>query len=259
MMKVITFLTDFGGKDSYVAQMKGVACCLTEARLVDISHEVPVQKVRQGAFILWSVAGWYPKGTIHVAVVDPGVGTPRKAIFVVSKNYVFVGPDNGLLMPACHLETPFTVYEITHPGFHFQSGQTFQGRDLFTPIAAYIANGVPFDKLGRVTTSYVDLQFPVAERLGDIISGTVLYSDHFGNLITNIGTQLLPRLEGKYRVMIRDTEMELPLVPSYGFVPVGEPLLTVGSSGFLEISVNKGSAASRFQAVEDDRVSVTVL
>jgi S-adenosyl-L-methionine hydrolase (adenosine-forming) len=258
-MKIITFLTDFGDKDSYVAQMKGVACCMTDARLVDISHNVASQQVRQGAFLLWTVAGWFPKGTIHVAVVDPGVGTPRKALFVVSKNYVFVGPDNGVLMPACHVEAPFTVYEITHPGFRVQGGVTFQGRDLLTPIASYIANGTPFEQLGRVTTSYVDLQFPAAERRADEIVGQVLYIDHFGNLVTNIRSQLLPRQDGRLHVVVGKMEIDLPVVPSYGFVASGEPLLTVGSSGFLEIGVNQGSAAARFQASEDDPVSLRLV
>jgi len=255
-MKVITFLTDFGDRDGYVAQMKGVACCLTAARLVDVSHDVPAHQVRHGAFLLWTVAGWFPKGTVHVAVVDPGVGTPRKAIFVVTKNYVFVGPDNGVLLPACHTESPFTVYEITDPGFHIHGGQTFHGRDIFTPVAAYITNGVPFGKLGRPTTSYVDLRFPIAERKGDVVDGMVLYVDHFGNLITNIKAQLLPRLEGRLHVTVSRREENVPVVSSYGNVAAGEPLLTVGSSGFVEIAVNKGDAASRFQAGEDDPVTL---
>lgn len=256
-MKVITFLSDFGRKDSYVAQMKGVACSLTEARLVDITHEVPAHDVRQAAFLLWTAAGWFPKGTVHVAVVDPGVGTSRKALFVVTKNYVFVGPDNGVLLPACHVEDPFTVYEITTAALQLaHPGQTFQGRDLFTPVAAYITKGVPFEKLGKPTTSYVDLRFPVAERQDGIITGKVLYIDHFGNLVTNIKVPLLPRLDGRPHVSLAGQELDLPLVSSYGYVLVGEPLLTIGSSGFLEIAVNKGNAASRFQAAEDSVVTI---
>ena len=256
-MKIITFLSDFGRKDSYVAQMKGVACSLTDARLLDITHEIPAHHVRQAAFLLWTVAGWFPKGTVHVAVVDPGVGTPRKALFIVTKKYVFVGPDNGVLLPACHAEAPFTVYEITSPGFQLpHSGQTFQGRDLFVPVAAYITKGVPFEKLGKPTTSYVDLCFPVAERQDDVIKGAILYVDHFGHLITNLQVQLLPRLDGRLRVSFARQELDLPLVSSYGYVSDGEPLLTVGSSGFLEIVVNKGNAASRFLAAEDDAVTI---
>ncbi len=256
-MKIITFLSDFGRKDSYVAQMKGVACSLTDARLIDITHEIPAHQVRQAAFLLWTVAGWFPKGTVHVAVVDPGVGTTRKALFIVTKNYVFVGPDNGVLLPVCHAMAPFTVYEITTPGLQqVNSGQTFQGRDLFVPVAAYITKGVPFEKLGKLTTSYVDVRFPVAERQDGRINGAVLYIDHFGNLITNIKAQLLPSLSGRLHVSFARQEEDLPLVPSYGHVLEGEPLLTISSSGFLEIAVNKGNAASRFQTAEDDAVSV---
>ncbi len=258
-MKIITFLTDFGDKDGYVAQMKGVASCLTNARLLDITHDVPAHHVRHGAFLLWTVAGWFPKGTVHVAVVDPGVGTPRKPIFVVAKNYVFIGPDNGLLLPACHNESPFTVYEITEQNFHIHGGQTFHGRDIFTPVAAYITNGVPFEKLGRPTTSYVDLRFPIAERHEDAIHGMILYVDRFGNLITNIKGQLLPAREGRVRISFSGHEESLPVMSSYGHVGVGEPLLTVGSSGFLEIAVNKGNAATRFQAREEDPVAIRLV
>jgi hypothetical protein len=259
-MKIITLLSDFGGRDSYVAQMKGVACSLSDARLVDITHEIPAHNIRQGAFHLWMAAGWFPKGTVHVAVVDPGVGTTRRGLFVVGKNYVFVGPDNGVLLPACHAEEPFTVYEITHPGFQLaHAGQTFDGRDLFAPVAAYITMGVPFETLGRPTTSFVDLQFPIAQRTEDVVSGAVLYIDRFGNLITNIRAPLLPRLEGRLRVTIGGHEEFLPVVRSYGFALEGEPLAMVGSSGFLEIAVNKGNAASRFQATEDASVAVRVV
>jgi S-adenosylmethionine hydrolase len=246
-MKQITFLTDFGTKEGYVAQMKGVVCSITDARIVDISHEVSPQNVREGAFLLWTTAPFFPMGTIHVAVVDPGVGTERKGLIVTTKKQILVGPDNGILLPTAHLLGDFVVYEITNPKYMIHPlSRTFHGRDIFAPVAAYIARGVPFGQIGTHTTHFVDLQFPLGENRGDRIVGKILYIDRFGNLLTNIPYDILPGdfMQKKISLLSGDRRWDsVPFVASYGYAKQGELLLTVGSNHFLEISVNQGDAA----------------
>jgi S-adenosylmethionine hydrolase len=246
-MKRITFLTDFGTKDGYVAQMKGVASSITDARLLDITHEVSPHNVREGAFILWATAPFFPIGTIHVAVVDPGVGTERKGLIVTTKKQILVGPDNGILLPTAHLLGDFVVYEMTNPKYMIHPlSRTFHGRDIFAPVAAYIARGVPFGEIGTQTKHFVDLQFNLGEHQGNQIIGKVLYVDRFGNLITNIPRDILPSdIEQKKAMVITSDRRweQIPFVSSYGFAKQGDILLTIGSNHFLEISVNQGNAA----------------
>jgi len=259
-MRRITFLTDFGTKDGYVAQMKGVASSITDARLLDITHEIAPQNIREGAFILWTTAPFFPVGTVHVAVVDPGVGMERKGLVITTKKQILVGPDNGLLLPTAHLLGDFVVYEITNPKYMIHPlSHTFQGRDIFTPIAAYIANGIPFSELGTKTTHFVDLQFSLGEHRGDRIVGKIMYIDHFGNLITNIPSEILPKdVEQKKATVISGESRweQLPLVSSYGFVKPGEVLLTIGSNSFLEISINQGNAAQTLMIQEDEEIQL---
>lgn len=246
-MKRITFLSDFGTKEGYVAQMKGVVSSITDARIVDITHEVAAHNIREGAFILWTTAPFFPLGTIHVAVVDPGVGTERKGLIITTKKQILVGPDNGILLPAAHLLGDFVVYEITNPRYMIHPlSRTFHGRDIFAPVAAYIARGVPFHEIGTRTSHFVDLQFSLGEHQGDRISGKILYVDRFGNLMTNIPGEILPAdMEKKtISVVCGDRRWEpVPFVSSYGFVGQGVLLCTLGSNRFLEISVNQGNAA----------------
>jgi S-adenosyl-L-methionine hydrolase (adenosine-forming) len=254
-MTRITFLTDFGTKDGYVAQMKGVASSITDARLIDITHEVTPHNVREGAFILWATAPYFPVGTVHVAVVDPGVGTERKGLIITTKKQILVGPDNGLLLPTAHLLGDFVVYEITNPKYMIHPlTRTFHGRDIFAPVAAYISRGIPFSTIGTQTVHFVDLQFLLGEHQGDRIVGKILYIDRFGNLITNIPSDILPKdIEQKtITVLSGDKQWEhLPFVFSYGFAKQGGILLTTGSNRFLEISINQGNAAQVLGIKED--------
>ena len=246
-MKRITFLSDFGTKEGYVAQMKGVVSSITDARIIDITHEVAPHNIREGAFILWTTAPFFPLGTIHVAVVDPGVGTERKGLIITTKKQILVGPDNGILLPTAHLLGEFVVYEISNPRYMIHPlSRTFHGRDIFAPVAAYIARGVPFGQIGSKTSHFVDLKFNLGEHQGDRISGKILYIDRFGNLMTNIPAEILPEdmEQKKTTVVCGDRRWEhIPFVSTYGYVRQGEMLCTVGSNRFLEISVNQGSAA----------------
>jgi S-adenosylmethionine hydrolase len=259
-MRRITFLTDFGTKDGYVAQMKGVASNITDAELIDITHEVTPHNVREGAFILWTTAPFFPVGTVNVVVVDPGVGMERKGLIITTKKQILVGPDNGILMPTAHLLGDYVVYEITNPKYMLHPlSHTFHGRDIFAPVAAYITQGIPFSEIGVKTTHFFDLQFDLGQHQGDRIVGKILYIDHFGNLITNIPYDILPKdIQQKTVTLISgDNRWEhLPFVPSYGFVKPGEVLFTIGSNSFLEISINQRNAAKTLMINEDDEIQL---
>jgi S-adenosyl-L-methionine hydrolase (adenosine-forming) len=260
-MNVLTFLSDFGIKNSYVAQMKGVALSIaSQVKCYDICHQVPAHDIESGAFLLRSAVDFYPKGTVHVAVVDPGVGTSRKGIVVLTQKHIFVGPDNGLLIPAARSQGSFRVFEITNPRLQrIQLSKTFHGRDIFTPVASHIINGISFDTIGPQIQDFVDLQFPVAIKNEAGFEAKVLYVDDFGNIITNIEhQQIKDMISTGAQLLLRSGAKETPikLVDSYGFVEKGELLATVGSSGFLEISVNQGNASILLKKERKDTITL---
>jgi len=259
-MKIITFLTDFGERDSYVAQMKGVASSLTDARLIDITHEISPHDIREGALTLRATVPYYPIGTVHIAVVDPGVGTTRRGLIVTTKEHIFVGPDNGLLMPAAHLLGDIAVYEIANPSYMLPLvSSTFHGRDIFTPVAAYITNGVPFADFGPKINDAIDLNIPRPTITDEKIAGKVIHIDRFGNVITNIDEATILRMakfDDVLRVSLGENLREIPFVRSYGHVKQGEMLVTVGSSRYLEISMSQGSAAEQFHVALDDDIAI---
>ena len=259
-MKIITFLSDFGTKDGYAAQMKGVALSITDARLIDITHEVTPQNIREGAFILRSVAPHFPTGTVHVAVVDPDVGTERRGILITTSRHILIGPDNGLLMPAAHFLGNFIVYEISNEKYMLDSiSSTFHGRDIFAPIAAHIINGAPFKEIGNRIDDFVDLDFGQGEIRENAATGKVIYIDRFGNIITNITGETLSKglaYNKNIMVFIGEKCIEIPFVKSYGFVKKREMLVTIGSSNFLEIGINQGNVAKKLSIKEDDKVEI---
>lgn len=259
-MKTITLLTDFGTENGYVAQMKGVIAGITDARVIDITHEIPPQSVRKAAFILQTVVPYYPVGTVHVAVVDPGVGTERRGLVITTRSHVLVGPDNGVLVPAARFLGDFTVYEITNKTHVLKEiSNTFHGRDVFAPIAAHILEGIPFETLGRRITDFVDLDFGQGEVTEKTATGKVIFIDRFGNIITNISglkiRDVLP-FGKQIMVFVGDQTVPVPFVASYGFVKNNELLATIGSSNYLEISMNQGNAAQKLLVKEDDEVKL---
>ena len=260
LMKIITFLSDFGLKDGYVAQMKGVASGISDARLVDITHEITPHNISEGAFVLRNVVPYFPRGTVHVAVVDPGVGTERKGIIVTTRKHVLIGPDNGLLMPAAHTFADFVVYEITNKKYMLSSlSNTFHGRDIFASVAAHITNDVSFEEIGRRINDFVDLDFGGGERKENIVTGKIIYIDRFGNVITNISGDMVFEVicfNKKIKVFVGKNTVEIPFVRSYGFVKKREMLATIGSSNFFEIGINQGSAAKKLSVKEDDIVKI---
>jgi len=259
-MKLITFLSDFGSNSSYVAQMKGVALSMTDAKVVDITHSITPQNIREGAFILRTSIPFFPTGSVHVAVVDPEVGTDRRGIVVTTPSQILVGPDNGLLIPAARFLGNFTVYEITNPKLMLNSASnTFHGRDIFTPVAANILNGLLFEQIGPIIKDFVNLDFGNYNITDNSATGKVVYIDSFGNIVTNIdGSRLNQVLNFNKRItlLIEDRDLKIQFVKSYGFVKKSELLATIGSSNLLEIALNQGNAAKKLGIKPDDEVKI---
>jgi S-adenosylmethionine hydrolase len=260
--RTVTFLSDFGLKDPYVAEMKAIVLRVCPgAKLVDISHSIDKFDVRMGAFVLASAAPFFPKGTVHVAVVDPGVGTRRLPIVAETGIGCFVGPDNGVLLLAASRGGLRHVYVIENPRYMLpRVSRTFHGRDVFAPAAAHLALGVAASKFGREIRDYVVPKFaaPVLEE--NSVSGEVLHVDDFGNVITNVSSETVRKLgvseRGLLQVEAGDKSAAVRLCSAYGEVAKGKPLLILGSHDFLEISVNQGSAAKLLAVKRGDSVRV---
>lgn len=256
-MNIITFLSDFGTKSSYVAQMKGVANDIApQVKCVDISHDISPYNIRMGAFILRSASPFFPQGTIHVAIVDPGVGTNRRGIVVVTKYQIFIGPDNGLLIPAAHEFGNYLVYEITNTELQRTLiSNTFHGRDIFTPVAAHLLTGIPFHQIGPQIDDYIDLRLEPAIRVGERFDASVIFIDEFGNIITNVEygqIQDLAQLGKELLLKFGKRKIRLIFTNSYGFVQPGKAIAIIGSSGYLEISINQGNAMQILNISQED-------
>ncbi|MCS6903412.1 MAG: S-adenosyl-l-methionine hydroxide adenosyltransferase family protein [Candidatus Bipolaricaulota bacterium] len=258
-MAMITWLSDFGSASGYPAAMKGVALQICPgATFVDISHDVERHNVREGAFLLWMTAPYFPDGTVHCAVVDPGVGTERRAIIIKTQKHFFVGPDNGLLLPAAARLGDFSVYLIQNAKLlRSEISQTFHGRDIFAPVAAHLANGVAPEEIGPPAEEWVKLSFGQGLRRGDALEGEVIYIDSFGNVITNISGDLLP--QAPRADLILETERKSSsarYARTYGELLPDTLLVTVGSHGQVEIAVNRGSAAQRLRLHPGDPIKI---
>ena len=251
-MRLLTFLSDFGGASPYPAAMKAAAAGLCDAGFLDISHDVPPGSIREAAYLLWSVAPACAAGTVHCAVVDPGVGTARAPLAVASGGQIFVGPDNGLLLPAARrLGTP-AVYCLRDSGvWRHPVSATFHGRDVFAPTAARLASGVPLAAVGAPAAEYVDLALPVGRRDGSALAGEVLWIDRFGNLVTSIPGSLLETVPRGSGVVIEAGSTTLGAASARTFADVvpGETAVLVGSDGLVEVAQNGGSAAAKLSAV----------
>jgi len=245
---LITLTTDFGTQDGYVAAMKGVMLSATPTlRFVDLTHEVAPQDVMEAAFLLKTAAWEFPPGTVHLVVVDPGVGTDRRPVAIRAGGHYFVGPDNGLfslLLDGDPIDAGVTLDPAQiSPGERLSP--TFHGRDLFAPAAARIAAGGALHELGAALDELTALHWalPIPDTEG--IRGWVVHIDHFGNCITNIPRTLLEeQRHGRAVACYVGTGVVRGLQQTYGAVEKGEPLLVVGSSDFLEIAVNSGNAAT---------------
>lgn len=267
METIITLTTDFGVEDAYAAALKGVILSINpRATIVDISHHIDAQNIAQGAFVLMTACPHFPDGAIHVAVVDPEVGSERRAIVLKSQRAVFIGPDNGVLSYAALRASPegwsrggarsdlppgLECFEITNPTYwRHPVSPTFHGRDVFAPVAAHISTGVPLREFGGAVSSIQVLAPPRSEALegGDLV-GHVLHIDHFGNIITDIQREDLP--QEKFRL-----EVGQRTIASLGQTYCEADGLTalIGSSGYLEIALKNGSAARSLGVKSGGRV-----
>lgn len=253
-MNIVTLTTDIGWR--YAAQMKGrILSVAPGATIVDVAHDIAVQDVHEGAFVLYAATPRF-EDAVHISVVDPGVGTERKAIIAACDRGVLVGPDNGVLIPAARQLGLRQVYEITAGRYLPETiAPTFHGRDIFAPVAAQLLRGTAPGDLGVPYDGYRALDF--AGRQPDEGDGSVVYIDHFGNLITSIQPESIDAAYGDaVTVTIAGSRLELPYVPSYGHVDIDALLLTVSSAGLLEVARRNGNARRALQASRGDRVVI---
>jgi S-adenosylmethionine hydrolase len=250
--RIITLTTDFGLDDYYVGAMKGVILGINpDAQIIDITHSIPKYDVIKAAFTARNIYPYFPKGTIHVVVVDPGVGGKRKPIALHSEQGIFIGPDNGVFSFIYELSKEVRIREIANVEYMLEEmSNTFHGRDIFAPVAAQISLGLDINELGEGLESPVLLDFPEPTITEDEIIGEVIYTDSFGNLITNIKGDLI---KGYSRIHI-DKFIIDSVASSYQDADNAELLAIIGSSDFLEISVNRGSAS---ELINDYRVTIS--
>lgn len=256
---IVTLLTDFGAKDHYVASMKGVILRINpRCKIVDITHHISPQDIMEGAFVLANAFSYFPEETIHLAVVDPGVGGARHPLLIVTDHFLFVGPDNGLFSLALRKERMKEAYVLTEKRF-FQPeiSQTFHGRDVFAPVVGHLTLGLSPKAFGRRIDSLKPLSFPEPIARGRNLTGEVIHIDSFGNMITNINQEGFfqfikdrPFLIRVGKKTIRDYKR------GYWEGKRNEPIALFGSGGFLEISVNEGNAQKVLKVKRGDRVFV---
>ncbi len=250
---IITLTTDFG-ESEYVGAMKGVILSIApEARVVDITHRIRSFDVRHAAYVVKSVCPYFPRGSIHVVVVDPGVGTARRGVAIETKDYYYIGPDNGIFTFVSDIKR---VVELKLEA----KSKTFHGRDVFAPVAARLAKGEDIGSFGEEIADIVRLPIQEASLRGEVIEGEVLCIDVFGNVITNIPQSMLAKANINYGdricVKLEDRKLEMFFLESYGFARKGELLALVGSEGYLEIAVNQGSASRRLGLKGGEKVKI---
>ena len=258
---IITLLTDFGTKDHYVASMKGVILNINpQCILIDITHQVNPHDIQKGAFLLANTYSYFPKGTIHLSVVDPGVGGGRKAILLVTQNYFFVGPDNGLFTLIARREKVKQVVVLTKRKYFLPKvSMTFHGRDIFAPVAAHLSLGIKPNVFGYEIGSLEELEFEkpiIKERK---LLGEILHIDTFGNLVSNIDEEKLFRFIQSRPFVIRvGREAIYGLKKGYWEGKKGELIALLGSGGFLEISVREGNAQKMLGVKRGDTIKIQV-
>ena len=251
MPAIVTLLTDFGTLDGFAGAMKGVILTRApDALVVDLTHDVPPQDVWAGAWALREACGMFPEGSIHVAVVDPGVGSPRRPILVEHQGRLFVGPDNGLLSLAARggVARRLDRQDL----FRAEISPTFHGRDIFASVAGHLAAGLAPTDCGSPVEEWLELELPSPVPVADGVQGRVLHVDRFGNLVSNINAELVA-LGGSGWVDVDGGPARVPLETTFADVAPGEWVAYRGSSGFLEIAVRDGDAAATLDGVSRNR------
>ena len=269
---VITITTDFGTEDAYVPSMKGTMLSICpQAQLVDVTHDISPQDVMEAAFVLRSTCPYFPEGAVHLVVVDPGVGTDRRAVALRAENQWFVGPDNGVFPLVLDQEPPNAMVELDDPAFWRSASPstTFHGRDIFAPAAAHLAAGRSVEEIGSSIDTLEPLRWARPSTAPNTVQGWVVHVDHFGNCITNIQRSTLAEAAD-----VDASESSLDAVPplecyagntvlqelrpTYGAVPEGDPLMLFGSTGHLEIAANGGNAAELLDIRKGDSVKLVL-
>jgi S-adenosyl-L-methionine hydrolase (adenosine-forming) len=257
---IIKLTTDFGLRDHYVSAMKAVILGIRpDIRFVDISHEIPPQDIMAGAWVVRNAAMLFPPGTVHLVVVDPGVGTDRNPVAIQIGNQFFVGPDNGIFSL---IGEDFDYEAVTLDNQDYwrtERSNTFHGRDIFAPVAAHLAGGTEMSKLGKPLEKLVTYRWamPISDKDG--IQGWVVHIDRFGNLVSNIPSALIEETvqASKSRIYVGNTILH-EIVTTFGSVPDGEPAAYIGSSGKLEIAINKGNAKEMLGVEKGAQISIIV-
>jgi S-adenosyl-L-methionine hydrolase (adenosine-forming) len=243
----ITLTTDFGYADPFVGILKGVILGIhAEARIIDLTHGIPAQNILAGALALWSSVHYFPHGTIHVVVVDPGVGSDRRPILLQIDSNYFIGPDNGVLSLVLEHRRPTRIVHLSNDAYHLQpKSRTFHGRDVFAPVAAHLSQGTPPERFGDAINELVRLPWPAPNRKEKVISGEILYIDGFGNLFTNVrGRDLTGFADEEIVIHLGSTEIR-GLSLNYSEGQSGNFIALINSWGLLEIALCRGNAAMR--------------
>lgn len=266
-MSIITLLTDFGTRDEYVGLMKGVILSINPSvTIVDITHRIDSQDIVQAAYAIRSAYRYFPSGSVHLIVVDPGVGTGRSLLALEMGNQYFVAPDNGVLTLLFNEETISSLIKLTNSNYFLETvSRTFHGRDIIAPVGAHLTRGVKLHKMGdEISLSGAVRLENIQPRVSDAgeIAGIIVAIDHFGNLITNIDFQvlapnILPGLTQSARIRIGPHTI-MGIGETYENGAPNSPLALIGSRGYLEVAVNKGSAAVVLNARKGDTVQVEI-
>lgn len=255
MHPVITLTTDFGTADGFVAQMKGRILSINpQARIVDVTHDIEPFEIMEGALVLKGMAPYFPPGTIHVGVVDPGVGTERRGLVMRYGDQTFVGPDNGLFSLIAPADAPREIREISNPDYVTPDPHpTFHGRDVFAPVAAHLSAGKSFEGVGPAIEDPVTLSMPEVRSSPQGLEGEVMYVDRFGNVVSTIGAELI---DGQVAAVLIGEYATDGINRFFGEVPEGHLLALINSFGLLEIAINRGNAAEELEVAIGDRVGV---
>ena len=253
---IITLTTDFGMAGSYAGTVKGVLLKINpRINIVDITHEITCFNILEGALVLSSYYQYFPKGTIHLVVVDPGVGGKRKGILIQTDNHYFIGPDNGLFSFIFEKEIIKDIFDLTNLKYFLNKpSTTFQARDIFAPVSAYLSLGVDPEEFGSVTKECYKLKLPQPVYKNDYITGEIIYIDGFGNLVSNISSDLIKE-EKMVQIKIRKKKLG-HLRNYYAEVKESEVIILIGSNNLLEIAVNQGSAQKILKAKTGDKITI---
>jgi S-adenosylmethionine hydrolase len=258
---LITLTTDFGYRDSFVGVMKGVILGINaQARIIDLSHGIPPHDIKCAALMLRHAVAYFPDTTIHITVIDPGVGSERRPLLIQSENRYLIGPDNGVLSLALRKGEPNYAVCLSNPVYHLKpTSGTFHGRDIFSPVAAHLTRGVPPAAFGDRIDEFVRLSLPTPSKSASRLEGEIVYIDRFGNLFSNIEEGDLAGFDRDHVTISLGAVTIHRLAGSYSAAREGDYVAVINSWGLLEIAVYKGNAQQRARAEIGDKIQVTGL